>query len=82
MKIKDETPPEIRAAIEDLVRLAYKHKVVVCGFAFASEPAPFMMNFGSCSDYSSIGLYTALCSIAEEKMRSGLAIKIVPPVVQ
>lgn len=81
MKFVDTTPPEIRSTIEDLVRLAERHKVTVCGFAFGSEP-PFMMNFGNCSDYGDIELYTELCSIAEDKRRKGLSVKIIPPVVQ
>jgi hypothetical protein len=82
MKFEDNIPPEIKTEIEDLVRSAKRLGVVVCGFAFSSEPKPFMMNFGSCSDYGDIALYTELCSIADEKRRQGLAIKIVPPVVQ
>jgi hypothetical protein len=78
----DNTPPEIRSALEDLVRLAKAKNVVVVGFAFSSEPEPFMMNFGSCSDYDDSALYAELCSIAAEKKRNGMVVKIVPPTVQ
>lgn len=82
MKIADNMPLDIKSSIEDLVRLAYERGIAVCGFAFSSEPAPFMMNFGSCSDYGDIALYTELCSIADEKRRAGMAVKITPTRIQ
>ena len=79
--MEDLTPIEVRTAIEDLVRLAAKHKMVVAGFAFGADP-PCMTNFGNCSDAGDIELYAELCSIAEDKRRRGLARTINPGMVQ
>lgn len=69
----DLMPLEVRQSIEDLIRLATKHKMIVAGFAFGSEP-PCMTNFGNCSDMGDIELYAELCSIADGKRRQGLSI--------
>ena len=63
----------IQKAVEELLRLATRHKVVVCGFAFAGEP-PFIVNFGNCSDAHSLKLYESLVKTCDEKRAAGLAI--------
>ncbi len=60
----------VQAAVEDLLRLATRHKVVVCGFAFAGDP-PLIVNFGNCSDSHTIKLYETLVTMCEEKRKSG-----------
>lgn len=74
-------PAEVQSLIEELIRTAEKHKIVVAGFAFGAEPA-CLMNFGNCSDYGDIELYTELCSISDDKRRKGLARKITPGRIQ
>lgn len=81
MKIEDHTPPEVKTAIEDLVRLCGHHKVAIAGFAFGAEP-PFMVNFGTVSDCDDIRLYTQLCEMTEYKKRRGLTIGIKPGMIQ
>lgn len=79
--MKDAMPEAVRLAIEELVRVAYQHKIAVAGFAFAAEPA-CMANFGTCTDAGDIALYAELCSMADEKRRKGMSITINPGMVQ
>ena len=74
-------PAEVQVIIEDLIRTAEKHKIVVAGFAFGAEP-PCLMNFGNCSDYGDIELYAELCSISDDKRRKGQNVKINPGRIQ
>jgi hypothetical protein len=66
---------EIQAHIEALMRLASRYKVVVCGFAFAAEPA-MIVNFGNCNDAGELKLYEKLTSMCNEKRLAGQAKKI------
>jgi len=81
MTQRGNPPAEVQAAIEDLLRLAAQHKVVVAGFAFCADPASFV-NFGNCSDSGDIALYAELCSIADDKVRKGEVRNINPGMVQ
>lgn len=63
---------EVLQAIENLMRVATRHKVVVCGFAFGAEP-PLLSNFGNCTDAGDIRLYTRLVLMCEEKRAKGQA---------
>lgn len=63
----------VQKAVEDLLRLAARHKIVVCGFAFAGDP-PMIVNFGNCSDAHTLELYERLVHICEEKRASGQAV--------
>jgi hypothetical protein len=79
MDAKDKMPLEVRAAIEDLLRIAKLHKIIVAGFAFGSQPC--FTNFGNCSNMGDIELYLRLCDLAAEKVESGLVVRgTVPPV--
>lgn len=66
----------VQKAVEDLLRLATRYKIVVCGFAFAGDP-PMVVNFGNCSDAHTLELYERLVQICEEKRASGQAISSV-----
>ena len=66
---------KVQKAIEDLLRLATRHKIVVCGFAFGSEP-PMITNFGNCADAHSPSLYERLTKMCEERRAAGQAEKI------
>lgn len=66
----------IQKAVEDLLRLATRHKIVVCGFAFAGDP-PMIVNFGNCSDAHKIELYEKLVEMCDEKRKQGQAISSV-----
>jgi len=66
----------VQLAVEDLLRLATRHKVVVCGFAFAGDP-PMVVNFGNCSDAHTLKLYETLVNMCEEKRAKGQAISSV-----
>jgi hypothetical protein len=70
----NNVPLEVQAIIEDLIRTADKHKIVVAGFVVGAEP-PCLMNFGNCSDYGDIELYTELCNICDDKRRKGLVVR-------
>jgi len=61
----------VHTAVEELLRLANRHKVVICGFAFAGDPEPMVVNFGNCSDSHKIELYEALVKLCDEKRRTG-----------
>ncbi len=63
----------VQTAVEELLRLATRHKVVICGFAFAGDP-PFIVNFGNCSDAHTLKLYETLVEMCEEKRKAGKAI--------
>ena len=62
----------VQKAIEDLLRLAGRSKVAVCGFAFAAEP-PMIVNFGNCTDAHDLKLYSTLVKMCEEKRKHGEA---------
>jgi hypothetical protein len=64
----------VQAAVEALLRVASRYKVVVCGFAFAGDPEPMIVNFGNCNDAHKLALYEKLVEMCEEKRASGQAI--------
>lgn len=72
-QLQADIPLEVLSAVEDLLRAAKRHKVLVAGFVLGSEP-PFVSNIGTCSDADKIELYTALCKMVEDKKARGLAI--------
>jgi hypothetical protein len=63
----------IQGMIENLIRTASRHKIVIAGFAFSVEP-PMVINFGNCSDAGELRLYERLVSMCQEKREKGEAI--------
>lgn len=61
----------IHTAIEEILRLATRYKVVVCGFAFAGDPEPMVVNFGNCTDAHKLELYEALVKMCDDKRATG-----------
>lgn len=74
---EDEATQEIMQLGESILRLASKHKIMFCGFAFRKDP-PFMMNLSNCTkDASRVPeTYRAIADILEEKERSNLVRKV------
>jgi hypothetical protein len=68
-----EIPDEVRAALENLIQVAQKHKVKIAGFAMRYEISPFILNFGNVSDMGKLALYELLCEMADDKKAKGLA---------
>lgn len=64
----------VHTAVEELLRLANRHKVVICGFAFAGDPEPMVVNFGNCTDAHKLELYESLVKLCEEKRAKGQSI--------
>lgn len=64
----------IQLMIEELLRVANRHKIVIAGFAIAAEPA-MVVNFGNCTDCHKYELYEQLCALAEGQREKGLAKK-------
>jgi hypothetical protein len=71
--MKTDMPDSIQQALHYLIQLAASEGVVVCGFAFRSDPAA-ITNFGNCSDKADIKLYEFLCKLTTEKHLKGLVI--------
>ena len=71
----NEAQQKVQTAIEDLLRLAKRHSIVVCGFAFGGEPA-MLTNFGNRTDAGSLALYEGLVKLCESKRSKGEAIAI------
>jgi hypothetical protein len=63
---------DVQLAIENLIRVATRHKAIVVGFAFSSEP--FIMNFGNCKDAHELKLYERLVELCEEKRKKGQSV--------
>ena len=64
MSDTEKNNQDIQFALEDLLRLAKRRGIVVCGFAFGTDP-PSMINFGTCHDAGDLRLYEALCKFHE-----------------
>lgn len=62
----------VQAEIENLLRIAKRNNVVVCGFAFAAEP-PMITNFGNCADAGKLEIYETLVKTCEAKRAKGQA---------
>lgn len=60
----------IQGMIEELLRVANRHKVVIAGFALSSDPL-MIINFGNCTDSHDIKLYEKLCELAQEQRDAG-----------
>jgi hypothetical protein len=61
----------VHTAVEELLRLANRHKVVICGFAFAGDPEPMVVNFGNCTDAHKLELYESLVKLCDDKRAAG-----------
>jgi hypothetical protein len=61
----------VHTAVEELLRLANRHKVVICGFAFAGDPEPMVVNFGNCTDAHKLELYESLVKLCDDKRATG-----------
>ena len=61
---------KIQNEIENLLRLASRHKVAVAGFAFAADP-PMIVNFGNCTDAHTLRLYEMLVKMCEDRRAKG-----------
>ncbi|HZS43377.1 MAG TPA: hypothetical protein VFA52_04300 [Candidatus Paceibacterota bacterium] len=70
MKTQYSVSEEVRAAVEHLIQVGVKHKMLVAGFVFSANP-PSIINFGNCTDYSKASLYNSLCELAERQRNSG-----------
>jgi DNA-binding ferritin-like protein (Dps family) len=64
---------EVQLALENLIRVASRHKAFVAGFAFSAEP--FLISFGNCSDVHEIKLYERLVELCEEKRKKGQSVR-------
>jgi hypothetical protein len=70
-----ETPEQVRTAIENLLRVAKRNGVIIAGFAFgAKDGTRQITNFGNCTDCHKLSLYELLCKECEEKRAKGLVI--------
>lgn len=65
-----ESEQIVQAEIDILLRLAKRHNIVICGFAFSDEP-PMLTNFGNRGDAGSLPLYERLVKICEKKQAAG-----------
>lgn len=63
----------VHTAVEELLRLANRYKIVVCGFAFSGEPEAMVVNFGNCTDAHKLSLYEALVKLCDDKRAKGQA---------
>lgn len=64
---------EIKAALENVIRLASRHDIHIAGFTFSAEP-PLIINFGNVSDMGDIKLYEKLVEMANRQREYGNAI--------
>jgi hypothetical protein len=64
----------VHTAVEELLRLANRHKVVICGFALAGDPEPMVVNFGNCTDAHKLELYESLVKLCDDKRAKGQSI--------
>jgi hypothetical protein len=72
MKMKDQTPDDLKAAAEYFLRVAKQHKAVVVGFAFGATPV-FIMRFGNTNEQGDDlkKLYNELADMSSTKIREG-----------
>ena len=68
----EKSVQDVQLAIEDLLRLAKRRGIIVCGFAFGYKP--FMMtNFGNCNDAADLRLYEMLVRYCDDQRKQGNA---------
>ena len=65
----------VQFAIEDLLRLAKRRGIIVCGFAFTDNP-PAIINFGNCADASELKLYELLTETCKVQRGRGMVNKV------
>jgi len=66
---------EVNYLIQELLRVANRHKIAVAGFAISVDPI-LITNFGNCTDCHDIKLYEQLCELCEQQRQRGNARKI------
>jgi hypothetical protein len=65
----------VQFAIEDLLRLAKRRGIIVCGFAFTNNP-PAVINFGNCADAAESKLYETLADVCKVQRAKGMVKKV------
>jgi hypothetical protein len=66
---------EVLEAVNNLVRIACRNKIVVAGFTFGVVPA-FVSSFGNTSDNLDPRMYKALLEMVKKKKEKGDAISM------
>lgn len=61
---------EVMNLLENLIRVAYRNKIIVAGFAFGIT-SPMLVNFGNCSDCGDIRLYEKLIGLRNKELEHG-----------
>ena len=47
---------------------------MICGFAFAGDPEPMVVNFGNCTNAHKLDLYELLVKLCDDKRAKGQSI--------
>lgn len=73
--VKENTPEEIRLAMELLIHTATKYKAVVVGFVFSAADPAFISQFSNVKQGQFHGTLTEIMALAKVKDAQGLVLQ-------
>ena len=74
--IKDNTPDDVKQALEQVIQTCAKHGALVAGFVWQAGDSPFIVRFGNVREEKKElnRLFSGLCELSSTKHAAGLVV--------